>query len=250
MRNPDKCQELTTLQQHPNCSLLILDVIQANDRQNVVQWINHHFDGMLDCLINNAGYGLFGAFEELTESQIRAEIEVNIMGLMFLTQVCLPLLRKAKGRIFNFSSVLGYIPMPMQSLYVTSKYAVEGFSESLYYELLPHGVQLCIVEPGRYGTRFGDNAIFSQEVEGLQSVYGQQRLNALRLRQNLKQHRKASPFELAKKIFTLANQNKMPLRYRFGTDAKLLYLLRKLMPANLYQIIFKRVYAHLVKANN
>jgi short-subunit dehydrogenase len=85
----------------------------------------------IDVLINNAGHGLFGALEDLSTQQIRQQFEVNFFGLVNLTQLLLPLLIKASGKIFNFSSVFGFTGFPLSSAYCASKFAVEGFSESL-----------------------------------------------------------------------------------------------------------------------
>ena len=134
--------------------LFSLDVTDEKDRQTAAEFIDEHFEGKLDCLVNNAGYGLFGAAEDLSEEQVRQQLEVNFFGLVFLTQKLLPQIRQAEGRIINVSSVLGFSAMPLATLYCASKFAVEGFSEGLYHELKPHGVQVAIVEPGGFRTSF------------------------------------------------------------------------------------------------
>src|SRR5262245_19631363 len=137
-------------------SLLSLDVTNEAERAAAKNFIEEKFGGKLDCLVNNAGYGLFGAVEDLSEAQIREQMEVNFFGLVLLTQMLLPQLRKASGRIINLSSVLGFTGMPMSAMYCASKFAVEGFSEGLYHELKPHGVQVALVEPGAFRTNFAE----------------------------------------------------------------------------------------------
>ena len=125
--------------------VLSLDVARENERVAAAGFIDRQFEGKLDCLVNNAGFGLFGALEDLSEDQIRRQMEVNFFGLVLLSRSLLPHLRRARGRIINITSALGYLGMPLTSLYCASKFAVEGLSESLYYELKPHGVQVAIV---------------------------------------------------------------------------------------------------------
>ena len=120
--------------------------------------------GRLDYLINNAGYGLGGFFEDISEYEFRQQMETNFFGLLNVTRQALPLMRKTAldnydVRIVNISSVQARGPMPGLSAYATSKWAVEGFSESLYNELLPFGIKVIIVEPGSYRTEiFTSNA--------------------------------------------------------------------------------------------
>lgn len=125
---------------HPALTILKCDITSSDDIEAIACYLETTLHGQLDCLINNAGHGLVGVFEELSDVQIREQLEVNLMGTIFLTQRVLPFLRKNKGRIITISSVLGYLGLPVQSLYVTSKFALEGLFESLYYELRPHQV--------------------------------------------------------------------------------------------------------------
>ena len=111
----------------------------------------------LDALVNNAGYGLFGVFEELSEDLIRKQMEVNFFGCVLLTQALLPSIRATRGVILNLSSMLGFFAPPMSSLYCASKFAIEGWSESLHFELAPHGVRVVLIEPGSFNTQFGSN---------------------------------------------------------------------------------------------
>ncbi|MCX6996246.1 MAG: SDR family NAD(P)-dependent oxidoreductase [Kiritimatiellaeota bacterium] len=116
-------------------------------------------DGRPGALVNNAGYGQPGALEDLSRAAMRHQFEVNVLGLQDLTNRFIPLFRRQGfGRIVNISSVLGRIPLPLMGIYVASKYAVEGLSDTLRVELRGSGVAVAIVEPGPIATDFGPTA--------------------------------------------------------------------------------------------
>lgn len=109
--------------------------------------------GGIDVLINNAGYGLFGAIEETSEKEARDQIETNVFGLLWVTQAVIPVMREqGYGHIINLSSVLGLVTMPTLGLYNASKYAVEGITETLAAELREFGIKVSIVEPNGFST--------------------------------------------------------------------------------------------------
>src|SRR3569833_4398867 len=111
--------------------------------------------GTIDVLINNAGYGHLGFFEEASDADIRAQYDTNVFGLFSVTRAVLPVLRKAcKGHIFNLSSAAGIRGQEFASIYCSSKFAVEGFSEALAAEVAPFGIHVTIVEPGPFRTDF------------------------------------------------------------------------------------------------
>lgn len=115
--------------------------------------------GAIDVLVNNAGFGLMGIFESLSREQIRQQIDVNVIGVMDVTRAVLPQMRKQKsGVIINVSSRAGIVAQPMISLYSTSKFALEGFSEALSFELSAVGIAVKIIQPsgGITSTKFGD----------------------------------------------------------------------------------------------
>lgn len=111
--------------------------------------------GSIDVLVNNAGYGLVGLFEAMSADQVRRQFETNVLGLMNVTRAVLPHMRQQQsGRIVNVASVAGRMTMPLYSLYCATKWAVEGFSEALIYELRQHNIQVRIIEPGPIRTDF------------------------------------------------------------------------------------------------
>lgn len=223
--------------------LFELDVTSSSDRSKIYA----HLDRAgipLDCLVNNAGYGLFGAFEDLSEAQIRAQFEVNVFGLMLLTQQILPLIRKTRGRILNISSVVGYTGVPFTSMYSASKFAVEGFSESLAYDLIPFGVQVCLIEPGRHRTHFSKKLSYGEKALDPFSPY-------FRFTKRFKDYRdKGSEgpgipsYHVVDRVVRLAEASRIPLRCPVGTDAWAAYLLKKILPSSIFHWILGRAFRH------
>jgi NAD(P)-dependent dehydrogenase (short-subunit alcohol dehydrogenase family) len=112
--------------------------------------------GRIDVLVNNAGYGLQGAVEDVTDAHIRAVFETNVFGAIDVTRAALPLLRTQRsGHIINISSVGGRLSMPLVGLYSATKFALEGFSIALAQEMRPLGIKVTLIEPGAFATRFG-----------------------------------------------------------------------------------------------
>jgi NAD(P)-dependent dehydrogenase (short-subunit alcohol dehydrogenase family) len=112
--------------------------------------------GRLDVVINNAGYGLFGAIEEISETEARAQLETNLFGALWVTQAVLPIMRaQGSGHIIQVSSIGGVNAFPTVGLYHASKWGLEGFSQSLAAEVASFGIKVTIVEPGGYATDWG-----------------------------------------------------------------------------------------------
>lgn len=132
--------------------------LNVNNRDAVfaaVQDAANHF-GRIDVLINNAGFGLFGAVEETTEQQAREQMETNFFGLLWATQAVIPVMRKqGSGHIIQVSSVLGVVTLPTLGIYNASKFAVEGLTESLVPEVAQFGIKLSLVEPNAFSTDWG-----------------------------------------------------------------------------------------------
>jgi len=132
-----------------------LDVNNRKADFAAVQQAKDYF-GAIDVLINNAGYGLFGAIEETSEKEARDQMEVNVFGLLWVTQAVIPIMREqGHGHIINLSSVLGLVSAPTLGLYNASKYAVEGITETLAAEVKQFGIKVSLVEPNGYSTDWG-----------------------------------------------------------------------------------------------
>lgn len=143
--------------------------LDVNDRAAcfaAIEKATKHFE-RIDVLINNAGFGLFGAIEETTEDQARAQMETNFFGLLWTTQAILPLFRKQKsGHIIQVSSFLGLVTLPVLGLYNASKYAVNGLSETLAAEVKDFGIKVSLIEPNGFSTDWsGASAIQTEASE-------------------------------------------------------------------------------------
>ncbi|PTQ96600.1 NADP-dependent 3-hydroxy acid dehydrogenase YdfG [Mucilaginibacter yixingensis] len=151
MRSPEKEETLRGLE---NVALVRLDVTNPESIREAVAEATSRF-GRIDVLVNNAGYGTLGALEAATAEVIRRQLDTNLIGVIQVTQAVLPVMRAQRaGVIINVSSVGGRATFPFSSLYHATKFAVEGLTESLQYELNPLGIRLKIVEPGGYKTDF------------------------------------------------------------------------------------------------
>ena len=141
-----------------------LDVTDRDDDFAAVQKAAEHF-GELDVVINNAGYGHFGMIEELTEEEIRSQVETNLFGALWVTQAALPIMREqGSGHIIQVSSIGGISAFPTVGAYHASKWALEGFSQSLAQEVAGFGINVTLIEPGGYSTDWsGPSATRSEE---------------------------------------------------------------------------------------
>ncbi|WP_413497477.1 SDR family oxidoreductase [Carnobacterium maltaromaticum] len=140
-----------------NSNFLPVEIKNLSDFEevsNAVQIIKKKFR-QIDVLVNNAGYGQVGIFEETSDEKIRQNFEVHVFGLLNVIKAVLPIMRVQKfGKIVNFSSTAGFFGFPLSSIYVAAKHAVDGFSESLNHELNPLGIQVMSVLPGSFRTNF------------------------------------------------------------------------------------------------
>ena len=212
--------------------LLELDVERPEDWTAAARYIEEKLGGRLDVLVNNAGYGLMGALEDQTLEQLRKQFEVNFFGLAGLTRTLLPLLRRNRGRILNVSSIVGLISTPFFSAYNATKHAVEGFTESLYYELRPMGVQVGLIEPGAFKTDFAARSLMIAEgVKDPHSPYAFVNEPFTRMVGN--QKASADPIIVARKMVKLSECSRVPLRTLAGVDAHLMASLRRILPHGL-----------------
>jgi short-subunit dehydrogenase len=185
----------------------------------------------IDLLVNNAGYGLVGAFEDLSVEEIKSQFETNFFGVIRLTQQVLPIMRKQKsGTIVNVSSGAGRIGFPGMSAYVSSKFALEGLSESMSYELEPFGIKSVIIEPGVIRTNFKKNAIMSKKSLDDSSIspYSSiiQKMDASIT--SIIEHA-TPPEEVAKAILHVVTSNDPELRFPVGNDIIMMLETKKSM---------------------
>jgi len=223
MRSPEKETELSDLN---NVLLLQLDVTnKATIREAVKKGLEKF--GAIDVLVNNAGHGTLGALEAATEEQIRQQFDVNLFGLIEVTKAVLPIMRQHRtGVIINVSSIGGRLTFPFSSLYHATKFAVEGLTDSLQYELNPLGIRLKIIEPGGYKTEFTGRSMGVFGVDGLKDYKVPfdkfaARLNDWPLSENIG--------EVADAIYEAATDGTEKLRYPTSQEAAQLILTRQQM---------------------
>ena len=159
MRNLDKSDRINGLRQKERLPLEVLKLNVTDDKS-----VNEAIDkvaneqGRIDVLVNNAGYALVGPLEELSIQEFKEQFETNVFGVIRVTKSVLPIMRKQRdGIIVNVSSVAGRIGFPLTSAYVSSKFALEGLSESIAYELEQFGITVILIEPGVIKTNFDNN---------------------------------------------------------------------------------------------
>src|SRR5215469_17079466 len=175
MRNLVKGEKLKSVAEKEKLPLKIvmLDVTDEVSVKNAIQSITTESSG-IDVLVNNAGYAVIGAFEDLAMEEIKAQYETNLFGVIRVTQAVLPIMRKQKyGMIVNISSGAGRFGLPGSSAYVSTKFAIEGMSESMAYELEPFGIKVVLVEPGVIRTNFFNSTVTAKKSQNLNSPYSQ-----------------------------------------------------------------------------
>jgi NAD(P)-dependent dehydrogenase (short-subunit alcohol dehydrogenase family) len=166
MRNPDKSNKIIELKQKQRLPLevLKLDVTDDKSVKEAIEKIANE-QGRIDVLVNNAGYGLVGPLEELSIQEFKEQFETNVFGVIRVTKSILPIMRKQRhGIIVNISSIAGRIGFPLTPAYVSSKFALEGLSESMAYELEQFGINVILVEPGVIKTNFDNNLKIGKNV--------------------------------------------------------------------------------------
>jgi NAD(P)-dependent dehydrogenase (short-subunit alcohol dehydrogenase family) len=175
MRNLNKSENIQLPATKENLPIHVkqLDVVDDMSVKNAVQAILSE-TGRIDVLVNNAGYGLNGALEDLGMDEIKTQFETNVFGLIRTTQAVLPIMRSQKsGTIVNISSAAGRFGFPGASAYVSTKFAVEGLSESMSYEVEPFGIKVVLVEPGVIKTNFFDGMVYAKKSQDPNSPYSQ-----------------------------------------------------------------------------
>jgi NAD(P)-dependent dehydrogenase (short-subunit alcohol dehydrogenase family) len=245
VREAGSCDKLLAEAKSRNVELrvLTLDVLNKASIQQAVDTILAECGGIYG-LINNAGVGLRGYFEDLDDQDIRQMFDANVFGVMAVTRAVLPHMRKARsGRILLISSVGGRIGSLGVSTYCSTKFALEGFGESLYMELAPLGIGVSLIEPGIIKTeRWSTNRGIATRAKDPGSPYYQWFWQSEREADKLVQASTATPAHVAAVIHQALTAEHPKLRYMIGRKAKLAVGLRRWLPGNL----FERVYFGLV----
>jgi NAD(P)-dependent dehydrogenase (short-subunit alcohol dehydrogenase family) len=215
---------------------LELDVTDGDSIVAAKEQVEGIMGGWLSGLVNNAGIAVSGPIEFLPVEEFRHQLEVNVVGQMAVTQAFLPLLRQARGRIVNISSIGGRVALPLLGPYAASKFALEGLSDALRRELRPHGVEVVVVEPGGIKTPIWDkgNATADSLMESMppeaSELYGDTVEAVRRRSREVAEERGLPPEAVAEVVGEALTARKPRTRYLVGRDAKLRAAIAKRVP--------------------
>ena len=206
--------------EYPDRALVI--PMDVTNQAEVAQAVNAGFEkyGNIDVLINNAGYGISGAIEEVSDEEYRKIFDTNVFGLMNVTRSVLPVFRKQKsGTVVNFSSIAGICASAGLGVYCATKFAVEGISEALAEEVRPLGIRVIIIEPGGFRTKWGGSsmAFAAKHIGDYEQTSG--RTKDFFATSKMEDIAAGDPIKLALAVINMALHKDPPLRLALGTDS-------------------------------
>ena len=235
MRTPENANELTNI---VDLECVRLDVTDTESIRSAIEQTLAKFQ-RIDAVVNNAGYGLLGPFEAASDEQVRRQIETNLFGVMNVCREIIPYFRKQKkGIIVNVSSIGGRTAFPFSSLYNATKWAVEGFTESLQYELEPFGIRVKLIEPGPIRTEFhgrseevarrDDLGAYDEKLDGFLAF--------------MREGNKSAPdgSVVANAIYEAVTDGSKRLRY--GVNTKGLLTMRRILPEGAFRFLTKKIF--------
>ncbi len=224
--------------------LFQMDVTNKKEIKEVVRLVAAKH-GYIDVLVNNAGYGIGGFFEDLSDEEIRAQMETNFFGVQNVTREVIPCMRqRGSGKIINISSIAGVSASPSFGAYNASKWALEGFSESLYHEMKIWGIDVALIEPGTYKTKiFYENARYAKNFTNPDSpYYSISQFLAKKVKKYVDGCDKNLE-DVPKLIEKLINTKNPPFRNIPDVETCILYRLRRMLPFFIYRkLIFKTLF--------
>jgi NAD(P)-dependent dehydrogenase (short-subunit alcohol dehydrogenase family) len=237
MRQPEKAVDLKNVK---NVQLFTLDVTDSESIANAFEQVVAKF-GKIDAVVNNAGYGVDGVFEAMSDDIIQRQFDTNVFGLMRVTRKAIEVMRGQKdGAIVQVASMGGRLAFPLFSIYHGTKWAVEGFSESLMYELRPFNIRVKLIEPGAIKTEFyGRSREFITPKNT--DVYNDVIAKVVKISQGAGA-KGDSPEKVAKAIVRAAEDKSNKLRFPVGSPAPLLLWMRYKMPDTWFFKIVKSSY--------
>ena len=227
MRNTGKAEKIQEIAKKEKLDLKVieLDIDKEDSIKSAVKNIQEQ-KGTIDVLVNNAGYGLFGCIEDITMDELKAQFQTNFFGVVSLIQEIAPIMRKqGSGIIVNVSSVAGRIGFPGTPAYISSKFALEGLSECMRYELSPFGIKTIIIEPGVIQTNFFSSMKVADGKPG--SPYKEiteKVMNGVKMMAEMGTH----PIEVAKTIMKAIRTSEPLPRYAVGSDASMFLEAKKM----------------------
>lgn len=231
MRNPGAEQELS---QVTNIRLLTLDVTNLQQIEDTIAALLK--TTKIDVVFNNAGYGLAGPFEAATDEQLQQQINTNLVGVMRVTKAFIPHFReRRKGIFITTTSIGGHVAFPFNSVYHATKWALEGWTESLAYELAPFGITIKSVAPGGISTDFVSRSLVMTNHEAYKTFTDK----VLSIFMDPKRQKDYStPEQIAEVVYQAATDGTSQLRYIAGKDARKLYKVRRLFG---YKFFMKQI---------
>ena len=234
MRRPDVSSELDNI---VDVEKIRLDVTDPDSIDGAVRTTLDKF-GRIDAVVNNAGFAVVGPFEAATREQIERQVETNVYGVMNVCRAILPYFREQRrGTIVNVASMGGRITFPLYSIYHASKWAVEGFSESLQYEVRDFNIKVKIIEPGPINTDFYDRSISISKKEGL-TAYDNFVARAM---PNLQRAGESAPDGsiVAQTIYDAVTDDSWKMRYQVNSRGVL--ILRRFLPDAIFLPLIRRI---------
>ncbi len=238
MRNPDKRR--TPLHDKGLPDLLHLDVMDSASIRAAIQCALDKYQ-KIDVLVNNAGYAVYGPFEATTRAQAARQFDTNVFGLMEVTREILPVFRRQQdGVLINVASMGGRIGFPLYTLYNSTKWAVEGFSEALQYELKPLNIKVKLIEPGVIRTDFFERSMDPVDSTALTEAYGKILKRGERRTGERVLRTGSEPRAVAQTIYRAATDAGWRLRYTVGFDAWQVSLIRRLLPERLFYWVLEK----------
>ncbi|RAK05039.1 short-subunit dehydrogenase [Halanaerobium saccharolyticum] len=237
-------EKLKYLNEYPDGYYQIMDITEAEMRKNCVQEILAAH-GKIDILINNAGYGAYGAIEEVPVEEARRQFEVNLFGLSELTKLVIPGMRENKsGKIINISSIAGKIWTPLGGWYHASKFALEGLSDCLRNELKDFGIKVILIEPGAIETNWAETAgenLLKTSGEGIYQKQAQRKASKYKIMYG-EGGIAAQPEVVASAIIRAAEDSHPKARYAVPVHAKLILFFRWLLPDRVYDFVTNKFF--------
>lgn len=236
-------EQITDIAKRENLPLQVIQLDVDNDK-SVSDAINTIVkdNGRIDIVINNAGYALAGPFEETSMKEMKAQFETNFFGAVRVMQGAIPIMREQRrGKIVNITSMGGRIAVPLDSLYHGTKFALEGLSESLQYELEPFGIKIILIEPGAVGSNFWKNLKIASKTSGPDNIDSPYKQIVNNVSESFKQMEQNTihPSEVAKVILQAVLSDNPDFRYVVGKDAAAIIEARKSMPDREFQCFMK-----------
>lgn len=207
-----------------------LELTDSTSLANAIDQVKSITQGKLDVLINNAGYGILSPVEAQSFESIKKQFEVNFFAPLKLILDLLPLLKKSRGKIINISSIVGLISFPFYGVYAATKHSMNATSEALFNELKKFGVQTTLIEPGGFKTDFVNKTLLDKHVGGLE--YDNEINNFKKFLQK-KSAAGGNPLKVAELILHIIESKKIKCHYIVGFDAKLINIVKRLLPNEL-----------------